>query len=373
MLGFLAALLVFAILVFVHELGHFLLAKWAGVGVLEFAIGFGPNIIQRRVGETMYSLRAIPLGGYVRMVGEDPTNSEIPEGTPIEELRLYQDSSKWLSKKGYWKKFWVVFAGPLFNMIFAFVASVFLIGVYGMYESVDKPIIGATIPKQPAEAAGLKGGDQVLKINGVEVESWEKLALTVRDSGGAELNLTVKRGEQELPISVKPVMDEGELAYLEGVKAYRIGIVPDLKRKSVMWYEAVPYGAMSLYATTLMTAKGMWGMLTGHISTDNLAGPVFIFGEAADKAKKGLEYILDFMIMLSVGLALLNLLPIPILDGGHIVFFTIEALIGRPVSIALRERAMQIGMVFLLLLTFYALKNDLTRERPAAPQVEPAK
>ncbi len=114
-------------------------------------------------------------------------------------------------------------------------------------------------------------------------------------------------------------------------------------------------------------------MATGHISTDNLAGPVFIFGEAASKAKQGFEHILDFMIMLSVGLAVLNLLPIPVLDGGHLVFFTIEALIGRPVSLKLRERAMQVGMIFLLLLTFYALKNDLTRERPTVEQAAPNK
>lgn len=371
MLGFLAALLVFCILVFVHELGHFLLAKWSGVGVLEFAIGFGPTVIQKKVGDTMYSLRAIPLGGYVRMVGEDPTNSEIPEGIPLDELRMYQDPNKWLSKKSYWKKFAVVFAGPLFNMIFALLASIYLVGTYGIYESVEQPIIGATIPKQPAEKAGLKAGDKVLSINDKTVATWTELASTVRDSGGVELRVRVLRGDSESTILVTPAMDDGELAYLEGVKAYRIGIVPDLTRKNASWAEAIPFGATSLYATTLMTIKGLWGMATGHISTDNLAGPVFIFGEAASKAKQGFEHILDFMIMLSVGLAVLNLLPIPVLDGGHLVFFTIEALIGRPVSLKLRERAMQVGMIFLLLLTFYALKNDLTRERPTVEQAAP--
>ncbi|RMG45541.1 MAG: RIP metalloprotease RseP [Candidatus Dadabacteria bacterium] len=378
----LISVLVLGILIFVHELGHFLLAKANGVGVLEFAIGFGPKIWKKTIGETQYSVGIVPLGGYVRMVGDDPhavydhNSGELEEDESLgkEQLELLKDRSRWFLNKGYLAKSSIVLAGPGFNLLFAYIASVVSLIVFGYANPIDQPVIGDVIPGYPAAKAGLKRKDRVVEVNGQPVRSWRELASKIAESNGAELQLKIERlsdpayGKPEvLSITLHGTTETDELDILDSgksrktKKSVKIGIVPDTVRKPVGYGEAVLGAALHVVRTCEITVKGLWAMVKGAISPKNIGGPIFIFQQAGKTAKKGFDYLLDFMIFLSVSLAILNLLPIPILDGGHLMFFTIEVLSRKPLSLKTQAMANQVGMLFLLGLMAFALWNDIDR------------
>lgn len=380
------SVLALAVLIFVHELGHFLLAKYNNIAVLAFSIGFGPKLWKRRIGETTYSIGIIPLGGYVRMAGDDPlevealqsgksqpTDKQTVSGVleaidPIDEAIL-RDKSRWFLNKGFWPKFWVVFAGPLFNIIFAVLAAFVVVTVYGAGEPIDKPIIGAMIPNFPAEKAGLKLKDFVKSIDGQEMTNWEQLAKYVRQSGGKEMLFKVERTDSdgvvsELDIKVVASSEGSFLASEDDIKkgdVYRIGIEPGMIKKKVSLGTAAKISVLSTWFVTKDTWRGLSGLVTGKVSAKNLAGPIFIFSEAGKSAERGLDSLLGFMIVLSVSLAILNLLPIPVLDGGHLLFFMIEAIKGSPLSLKFREVSNQLGALIILALVVFSLGNDILR------------
>jgi regulator of sigma E protease len=379
------SVLILCVLIFVHELGHFLLAKWNKVGVLAFSIGFGPVLWKKQIGETTYSLRLLPLGGFVRMVGDDPRaadpnfkveesedkaspeNLKAEEFTP-EQKALLEDRSRWFMLKGYWAKFAIVFAGPAFNFIFAIILGSLMVGIYGQGKPVNTPILGDVVPGLPAAKAGLQAEDMILSIDGAPIATWEELSSTIRGSGGKPVAMLVERttdkGIEKLTLTVTPEADRSGLV-TDDERAtgdvYRVGILPSMVKKPVPFSEALFAGPRITWHLTSQTLIGLKGMILGHISSDNIAGPVRIFQEAGRSAEKGFEYVLSFMIFLNVSLAVLNLLPIPVLDGGHIFFFTLEALKGGPISIRVREVATQVGMFLLLALMVFALGNDLFR------------
>jgi regulator of sigma E protease len=379
------SILILCVLIFVHELGHFLVAKWNNVGVLAFSIGFGPVLWKKQVGETTYTLRLLPLGGFVRMVGDDPRASDpnfkveesedkaSPENLKAEEFTpeqraMMEDRARWFMLKGFWSKFWIVFAGPAFNFIFAIVLGSMMVGIYGSGKPITAPQIGDVVPGHAADKAGLKPDDMVLMINGAPIESWESLAKTIRGSGGKNVEMLVERqgekGIEKITLTVVPEVDRSGLVTDEERKTgdvYRIGITPAIERIPASFSEALLAGPRITWHLTTQTVIGLKGLILGHISSDNIAGPIRIFEEAGKSAKRGFEYVLSFMIFLNVSLAVLNLLPVPVLDGGHIIFFIIEAIKGGPISIKVREVATQIGMFLLLALMIFALGNDLFR------------
>lgn len=386
----LISILVLGFLIFVHELGHFLLAKWNGVGVVEFAIGFGRPLWQRKRGETVYSLRLIPLGGYVRMVGDDPRALEGEQGkAPTTEgersesaltgsdvqadAALLADKSRWFLTKGYWPKFSIVLAGPAFNFLFAILAAIGSFAVFGRDIALNTPVIGAVIPGYPAEKSGLKAGDTVKSIDGKPITSWAELAETVATSEGRQMAFVVERAavsngaeKTEVALSMTGTSDAAELAMLDsgGEKSqrrFKIGIGPASKREPVSFGIAIKAGILHVAYLSELTVRGLYGMIKGAISPRHIGGPIFIFKEAAQSAERGVADLIGFMVFLSVSLAVLNLLPIPILDGGHLVFFTIEALKGSPVSLRFQERANQVGMALLLLLMVFAMGNDILK------------
>lgn len=366
----LSPILVLGLLIFVHELGHFLLAKFWGVRVLEFAIGFGKQVVARQWGETVYSLRIVPLGGFVRMSGE-----ELPEEGEdgVAAVPPGEDTSRWFVSQSIPARFSIVFAGPFFNLIFAVAVSVFSAFIYGKVVMSEHPTIGGVLPGEPAASAGLMPGDIVKSINGRAIPSWLDLVKAVTESGGAPMTFAVKRptegGQQEIKeiiVAAKEVDTVDEIAALRGeerrVQGFRIGAIQGVVREPIGGIgEAVVYGVDRTISMAVMTLRGIIGMVRGVISTRNLGGPIFILQEAGRSAQRGYDVLLDFMILLSVSLAVLNLLPIPILDGGHLLFFIIEAIIGGPVSVRVRERAQQVGLALLLLLLVVALSNDIQR------------
>lgn len=377
----LVSILVLGILIFVHELGHFLVAKWNNVGVIEFAIGFGKVIYQRQIGETKYSLRLIPLGGFVRMVGDDPRQLvlnemeiEAGESATQQEVALIQDRSRWFLSKGYWAKFWVVLAGPLFNIIFAYFLSVYSFAVYGKpLPPLDIPVIGDVVPGNPADKAGIKAKDLIKSINGRPISTWKELSTIISESEGKEMEIVVERdaatqsgsdapARESIAVKVTANSDMSELDVITGgepKKVFRIGIFADSPREPIGLGEAVILGGQSIWQLSKLVVKSLGAMVRGLVSPKNISGPIGILGAAARSARDGIEKLLSFMIFLSVTLAIMNLLPIPILDGGHLTIFTIEALKGSPLSLKVQEFATQVGMFLLLLLTVFAFGNDL--------------
>lgn len=376
--------IVIGVLVFIHELGHFLLAKICGVGVVKFSVGFGPALFKFRHKETVYQLSIIPLGGYVRMVGDmpdmitgvQPTDEAIRDGKlpdrEILEAQLgvklnpelkaaLEDKKQWFIEKNYWQKSAIVFAGPFFNFILAVLLVIISVSLYGQEEVSDMPIIGGVMKGSPAETAGLKYGDLVFEANKKEVKKWEDLAKEIHFSKGAQVDLSVRRSGEVINLSVHPQEQSMKLISGGEKKAYFIGINRKTTRIESSFLEAVEIGFLWTYDTTKMTLAGIWGMFKGKVSKNDLAGPIFIFEAVGERAEKGLESVIHLTALLSVSLAVLNLLPIPVLDGGHLLFFFIEALIG-PMSVRKKEIAQSVGMLFLLAIMVFAVSNDLTRE-----------
>ncbi len=377
----LVSVLVLGVLVFVHELGHFLLAKWNGVGVLEFAVGFGKKIWKRRIGETTYAIGLIPLGGYVRMVGDDPRSIDKGKDEPTEEKdadvlpldekdrALLADRNKWFLEKGYLAKCAIVLAGPGFNILFALILSIAALLIYGEPDKVTDPVIREVEDNYPAAKAGLMARDRVISIDGRPISTWEELVGSITASEGKELALEVERKNAEsgalerktLRMSAKP---DVELAEFLGEEAkakppLRIGITGDFQYKPVSVGEAFTGGFERTWFSTKLVVFGVWRLISGKAGVDNIRGPIFIFKETANQAERGLDGLFSFVIFLSISLAIMNLLPIPVLDGGHLLMFTIGLLKGGPISVRVQEIATQVGILLLLLLMVFAVGNDI--------------
>ena len=378
-------LILIGLLVFIHEFGHFIVAKWCGVGVVKFSVGFGPAIIRFTRGETIYQLSVIPLGGFVRMIGDMPdmiTGPQVGDEIVRDEAALDQaaanaglseaeaspavramlaDRSRWFIEKSLAQRAAIVFAGPLFNFVLAIVLA-FVAGLSFGVESVDPaPRIGEVVEGSPAEFAGLKTGDLILTIDGQPIENWAKLTKLINFGNGHEVIMEIDRGGQKQQLRVQPQLQETVTLTGQKIPVFRTGIGPSLVREAVSFAGAVEFGFLWTYDKAAATLMGIGGMFMGHASTSELAGPKFIFDQAAKHAKRGIESTIYFGAFLSVTLAVLNLLPIPILDGGHLLFFLLEAILG-PISIRKKEIAQGVGMVFLLMLMLVAIRNDFVRD-----------
>lgn len=391
----LVSIIVLGVLVFVHELGHFLVAKLSGVGVIEFSIGFGRKLFRKKWGNSWYSLRMIPLGGYVRMAGDDPqqvyqpkekadlskqgsgapSTEQLLTGDQLEEdeltLRLMSDRSCWFLEKKVFAKIAIILAGPMGNIVFALLAGTLSFYIYGKSVVIDQPVIGDVIPDYPAAKAGLVENDRILAVDDKKVEDWNGLAKAITESEGRQLKLTVERinpdnaALEKFDMEIAGREEEAELAYMDQTERikprYMIGILPSTGREPVDLLSAAFYGSYNVWMTTQLTVRGLIGLFGGAISPKNIGGPIIIFREAARSAQRGLERLIDFMVFLSISLAILNLLPIPVLDGGHLVFFLIEAVKGSPVNLRAQQWANQVGLVFILGLMVFALGNDLLK------------
>jgi regulator of sigma E protease len=438
--------IVIGVLILIHELGHFLVARWAGVGVERFSIGFGPVLLRWRGKETEYCLSAIPMGGYVKMLGEE---NPLESGTA-----MAYDPKKAFALKPLWARFLIVFAGPGMNFVLAAVIVAFVLATIG--RPVWPPVAGRVSDGGPAATAGLRSGDTVTAVNGRAVTYWEDIDRVVAASDGRPLELAVKRGDATQTMSMTPQRTEiqdpilretktvwdigagpesvpqissvatgspaeaaglqpGDVVLAIGgkrvyaaddlVQAIRarprqavpieierdgrrmtLNVTPNAEEEKTAAGETVRVGKIQAgigskavtFATynpvlalwhgavwtkdmTALTVKGFWKLIVGAIDRSNIGGPIQIASMAGQQAKEGLDRLAMFTAIISVNLAVLNLLPVPMLDGGHLFFFVIEAVLGRPLSLRKREAAQQLGFVLLMLLMGYALYNDLVR------------
>lgn len=440
----LSFVVVIGILILIHELGHFLVARWAGVGVERFSIGFGPVLLRWRGKETEYCLSAVPMGGYVKMMGEENPLEGGGSGTA--------DPAKSFALKPLRSRFLIVFAGPGMNLVLA--AAIFT-GVFmlagrpvlpstlgkiredgpaaraglrmgdritsidgvavGNWEDLLKLVqagqgrtrqvafvrdggaretaltpaptrardifgeeqetwdigarpfvpakIGEVLPGYPAAKAGLQPGDSVVALEGKPVLAWDELAEAIQKRAGRPTGLTVERNGQSLSITVVPQAVKDRGASGEEVEVGRIGISP---AAAVIYLRLNPLaaawqGLVKTWDITALTAIVLWKLITLQLPASTIGGPIQIAVAAGEQAKLGLTSLAFFAAAISINLAVLNLLPVPMLDGGHLLFFVIEGVRGRPLSLRKREVAQQVGLFLLLLLMVFAVYNDLAR------------
>ena len=343
-----AAIIGLGVLIIIHEFGHFLFAKLAGVGVLTFSVGFGPKLWVKKKGETEYALSAFPLGGYVKMVGEDPDEEVQPA-----------DIAKSFSHKTLWQRIAIVAAGPGFNLLLAVLLLMIVFVFYGV--PVLSTQVGAVEAGSPAERAGLAKGDRIVAVNGQPVTEWEELSKAIKESGGKPLQLQVRRDAQEVAVTVEPTKKEARTIFGEKREDWMIGIGSQVSIEKGNPGLAIVKAVQQTYDYSKLTLVALYKMISGEVSPRNLGGPILIAQMAGQQAQEGLGSFLGFLAILSINLGVLNLLPIPVLDGGHLLFFLVEAVIGKPVAVRHREVAQQVGIFLLMLLMIYAFYNDIAR------------
>ncbi len=344
----LQVVIVFGLIIFVHELGHFLTAKWLGVGVERFSLGFGPKLIGRKVGETEYLLSAIPLGGYVKMVGEEV-------GEEVDEADLHRS----FTHKSLPKRFLIVFAGPLANFLMAIVVFSLAFAQFGMNVPVEQPTVGRVVANMPAEAAGLEEDDEIISVDGVAVHTWEALAEQIQHSKGNEIDLVMKKANrgQIIATTITPQLRDNPV----GEPVYVIGIERAFTTEPVTVGRAMTLGVEQTWLWTHLILDSVVKLVSGEVSTKELGGPILIAQVAGQQARLGLDYLLRFTAIVNVNLAIFNLLPIPILDGGHLLLMLIELLMGRPLSNRSKEMALRVGFLVIVSLIVLVFYNDISR------------
>lgn len=412
-----AFIVIFGALVFFHELGHFIFAKRAGILCREFAIGMGPKVFTHKKGETTYTIRLLPIGGFVRMAGEDPEMVEIKPGYRIgllfnkdeqvtkiilnnkdkyPDCRIveveYADIEKDLIIKGFpddeneslqtfsidpkavivengvesqlapidrqfasktlGQRFMTIFAGPMMNFILAFVVFILIALLQGV--PTNEPKLGAITPDGAAKAAGLEKGDIIQSINGSEISSWSDVVEIIRKSPNEKLHFSIIRNGQEKDIQVTPL----EKAVEDGKKIGIIGVYSPMEKSPV---QAITTGAKETYFWTTQIFVMVGKLVTGQFSIDALSGPVGIYHSTDEVAKSGIYYLMKWAGILSIDLGIMNLLPIPALDGGRLMFFAIEAVRGKPIDRQKEGMVHFIGFALLMLLMLVVTWNDIQR------------
>ena len=347
-------IVVLGFLIFVHELGHFIAAKRSGIKVEKFSLGFPPNLVSKKIGETEYCLGIIPLGGYVKMKGDIPDfadNDTPPAGEPGE----------FMSAPG-WKKAIVISAGPFMNFIAAFFLFVIMIWAWG--NPVVRPNsteIGAIKPEAPADKAGLKEGDVIISIDGRFFANFDQLASHIWSKPDQDIVIKYRRDGIDQLVTVRTAknnfVDSLGVEKTQGM----IGVEPIYDFYPTGLTTAIREGALATVFVSGVTLEFLYKLVTRQESVKNIGGPIMIADQAGKAFRRGLPYLFNLAAFLSINLGILNILPIPVLDGGHLVFLSIEAIRRKPIPFKKRLIWQQIGMGLLLLFMVFVAYNDIAR------------
>lgn len=411
-----AFIVIFGSLVFFHELGHLVFAKRAGILCREFAIGFGPKVFTYKKNETVYTIRLLPLGGYVRMAGEDAENPELkpgyrvgllfnPEGIvtkivldnkdkypdlrvieveaadlehkmmiqgyeegeeeTLQTFKIAEDAvvvsegvenqiapfERQFNSKSLGHRTMTIFAGPMMNFVLAFVIFV----IIGLFQgvAVDEPRLGELTADGSAINSGLKNGDEIQSIDGNEVSSWQDVQEAIQKNPGKEIEFVVERGNKTEEILVVP-----QEVDREGEKVGVIGVYPPVEKSPI---NAFKYGFTETYFWTKQIFVILGSLITGGFSLDALSGPVGIYKSTEEVAKSGIFYLMKWAGLLSINLGIMNLLPLPALDGGRLLFFLVEFLRGKPIDRQKEGLVHFVGFALLMLLMILVTWNDIQR------------
>ena len=340
-MGFVWAVLVFGAVVFIHELGHFLLAKLNGIRVDEFALGMGPKLFGFTKGDTTYCIRMLPIGGAC-MMGEDDA-SDMSEGS--------------FNSKSVWARISVVAAGAIFNFILAFIFATIIVS-YGGY---DEPVLSGVAEGYSAEAEGMQAGDRIVRINGKKIYLWREITYHNLLNPGEVTDITYERDGKVYEVTLVPKQDENG--------NYLMGVISSGQRQKAGLLKSAQYGIYEVRFWMKTALQSIGQLVTGKIGADQLSGPVGIVDVVDETYQESKEYgttivimqMLNIGVLLSANLGVFNLLPIPALDGGRLVFLFVEAIIGKRVPPEKEGIVHMIGMMFLLMLMVFVLFNDLKR------------
>ena len=333
-------LAIIAVLVLAHEWGHFMVARKVGIPVYEFSLGFGYKLFSVTRDGVEYSVRIFPLGGFVRMAGEEMGDNQDPKG---------------FSHRRPWEKMLVSFSGPFMNFVLAAVIFIFIYAAIGIPSAIEEPIIGKVIPDNPAAQAGLMEGDRVLQVNDVEISSWSEFTAQIAaNPEGQTMQIEVKREDQTVKLKMVPVRTEGN-------EHPTIGVISAVKYERQGIFTSIKMGLIQTFSMTVVLLQSIWMLITGGASVNDLAGPVGITKLVGDVAQIGSVFVLNFAAFLSINLGLLNLLPIPALDGSKIVFSLVEAIRRKPIDPEKEGFIHWIGFMFLILLIVLVTYNDIIR------------
>ena len=329
-LTIISALAIFCLLIFVHEFGHFITAKAVGIRVNAFAIGMGPVLFKKIRGDTEYSLRAFPIGGFVKMEGEEE-NSDDPRA---------------FNNKPMWAKALVVIAGSFMNLLTTIVILSLILFAMGFPTATIKSVT----PGDPAMLAGIKAGDTIISIADKSITSWEDVSESIVTSSGETIKITVDRNGEQLTITSAVGQDE------TGRRI--IGILPAYEKKPL---EAVKMGFLATVSMAVMMLDYLGVLFTGGGSTQDLMGPIGIVSTIGDFAKMGFIYLANLTALISLNLAIVNMLPLPALDGGRLIFMLIRKLTGRSISDEVENKIHFAGLMLLFLLMIWISVQDVGR------------
>ncbi|SFE38387.1 RIP metalloprotease RseP [Alteribacillus iranensis] len=412
-----AIIVIFGVLVAVHEWGHLYFAKKVGILCREFAIGFGPKIFSTKKNETVYTIRLLPLGGFVRMAGEDPelvqikpgyeiglvfndenkvsqiivnNKSKHPEAKVVSVERIdlerrllieaYADDEDGLQtyhvdeqcdlivdekaeqiapydrqfqSKKPWQKAMAIFAGPFMNFLLAFII---LVG-FGLVNGVPQndALVGELTEDSPAREAGLQTGDRVLAVDGERVNNWEEMTLAIQEHPNEEINMEIARGEENFNVPIETDARYDEFAEQE------VGLIGVMRAMEHSPLQAIEYGATQVYEVSMLIFDVLSMIITGEFSLDYLSGPVGIYNYTGEAAALGMAVLIQWAAMLSVNLGIVNLLPLPALDGGRLLFIFAEAIRGRPIDPQKESMIHFIGFALLFLLMLVVTWNDINK------------
>ncbi len=370
-MSILAAVVVLGFLILIHELGHFAVAKLTGIAVERFSIGFGPKVLGRKIGETVYQLSAFPIGGYVKMMGDDP-GEDVPPGRepatagdePVSEAEAAGamepvDPSRSFMAKPVWKRALVVGAGPVCNLLLAVVIFAVIFGAVGVQVLTER--IGEVQDGYPAQAAGIRTGDRITAVDGRPVTDWEQLTDLIHGSPGHLLRLTVRRGDEELAFAVTPRPEVLKDVFGKDTPVGLIGIRPAYQNRRLPALQALGLAFTRTWDIIGFTFVVIGKIFQRAVPASTIGGPIMMVQMAGEGAREGLLSFISLIALLSINLGIFNLLPIPILDGGHLLLFLVEAVRGRPVSIRKREIIQQIGLFIIVAIFLFAFYNDIMR------------
>ncbi len=349
MITLISFIILLSILVFVHEFGHFIAARIIGVGVLKFSLGFGPKIIGKKIGKTEYVISWIPLGGFVKLLGESPDEELAPE-----------DEKRSFLKQPNWKRILIILAGPFFNFVLALLIFI-IVFIYGVPKLTAD--VGEMQKESPALEAGMATGDKIVSIDGKSILYWEEIKPVVANADGKEIKVIVERSSVKKIFLIKPKLSKAKNIFGEEVSTYLIGISPSGKfviDRENPW-EASITALQKTWEISKLTVVAVIKMFEGVISPRTLGGPIFIAQIAGEQVREGIIPFILFMAILSINLGVINLFPIPVLDGGHIFFYLIEIVTRREINVKVKEISQQIGFVLLLMLMLFVIMIDIER------------
>lgn len=345
-----AIIVALGLIILVHESGHYLAAKLSGVRVDRFSIGFPPHVLKQQWGETEYCLGIVPLGGYVKMAGMlDESMDEEIKGEPWE-----------FQSKSFPKKVFIMSAGVIMNFILAAVIFSIITAHTGIPEASDSTVVQQVVPDYPAAEVGMTPGAEITAVNNTSVKTWEKLTKIIHSHPDAEISVTwMSNGEKKSAT----VTTKSEKQFIDGEfeQIGLIGIAPKVTYRDAGFFESIGSGVSQMWWWTKVTVLSLKMLVTGQESLKAIGGPIFIAKLAGDSARQGIMDLLNLIAIISINIGFLNILPVPALDGGHLMITSIEAVKGSPLKMRTRVIVQQIGMALLLTLMVFVIFNDISR------------